>query len=68
LEEIRDYRLLTLIVNALVAGGLTPSLTRTVKPYGEVVDAPDAGVPVNTPEFDNDKSGGRGGLESGVHV
>jgi hypothetical protein len=54
LEEIQDYRLLTLIVNALVGPrpwGVTESLTCTVKRYGAAVDAVDAGVPpiIHTP-------------------
>ena len=38
---------------------MTPSLTCTVKRYGVVVDAVDAGVPLITPPGVNDKPGGR---------
>jgi hypothetical protein len=56
-----------LIVKALVAVGLTPSLTPTVKRYGAVVDAADVGAPLITPVSGfigsgfgfNNKPGGR---------
>ena len=61
-EEIRDYYFRTLILSALVAarGGVTESLTCTVKRYGAVVDAADVGLPLITPLLDNAKPGGRG--------
>jgi hypothetical protein len=61
----QDYRLLTLIVNALVGPpggkGLTASLTRTVKRIGAVVEFADVGIPLITPVVAfNDKPRGRG--------
>ena len=57
LEEIRDYRFRTLIVNALVASwALSLSLTRTVK----LVEPGFVGFPLITPVLlllDNDKPG-----------
>jgi hypothetical protein len=66
LEQIRDYRFRTLILNGLVAvrWGVAASFTCAVNWYGEVVDADDVGVPLITPVLRfNDKPGGRDPLE-----
>jgi hypothetical protein len=66
LEEIRDYRLRTLILNGLAAvrWGLAASFTCAVKRYGAVVDAADVGVPLIAPVLGfNDNPGGKDPLE-----
>jgi hypothetical protein len=66
LEEIRDYRFRTLILNGLVAvrWGVAASFTCAVKRYGVVVVADDVGMPLIAPVLgSNDIPGGRDPLD-----